>query len=237
MCVVAVGVGISAQWRLIVAGNRDEYHARPSLPLHRWEDDSGIIAGRDLVSGGTWMGLSEVGRFAVVTNIRDPDGPDPEKLSRGALVADWLTEAKIVDEPERFNPFNLILGGPEGIDYIANRPAPLRQLLPDGIHMFSNAIHCDPWPRKDRLRNEFGVWLDHSSTRPEKLLDLLSNETEFDRDAQPIFIKSPVYGTRCSTVFAMDHGGGGFALERRFGPDGKATGETRIEFRWPSSVS
>ncbi len=94
MCVVAVAIDAHPRWRLVVAGNRDEYHARASAPLARWDEVSGIIAGRDLVSGGSWMGVSEAGRFAVVTNIRDADGPDPAKLSRGALVADWLAEGR-----------------------------------------------------------------------------------------------------------------------------------------------
>ncbi len=74
----------------MLVGNRDEYHARASAPLAAWEDVPHVIGGRDLVSGGGWLGVSEEGRFAVVTNIRSPEGPDPDKFSRGALVSDWL---------------------------------------------------------------------------------------------------------------------------------------------------
>ena len=146
MCVVAIAWNAHPKWRLVVAGNRDEYHARASAPLGPWDDGSGIIAGRDLVSGGSWMGVSESGRFAVVTNIRDADGPDPNKLSRGALVTDWLAEGRLPGASDRFNPFNLIVTGGGTADCLSNRPASSCQSLDAGIHGLSNA-------QKRRLSN------------------------------------------------------------------------------------
>ncbi len=231
MCVVALALNAHPRWHLVVAGNRDEYHARASVPLGRWDDRPGIIAGRDLVSGGSWMGVSDSGRFAVVTNIRDADGPSPDKLSRGALVADWLADGELPEQSDRFNPFNLIVSQGDRADYLSNRPTSLRQPLGAGIHGLSNAIPDEHWPRKDRLINQLAAWLEQAD-HPEQLLDLLREETLPDRDAHPIFIRSPIYGTRCSTVVAVGHDGQGQIIERRFDPDGGATGEVRLEFAW-----
>jgi uncharacterized protein with NRDE domain len=233
MCVVAVAWHAHPRWRLVVAGNRDEYHARASAPLARWDDAPGIIAGRDLVSGGSWMGVADSGRFAVVTNIRDADGPDPAKLSRGALVADWLANGRLPEDADRFNPFNLIVTGGDEADYLSNRPISARQTLTKGIHGLSNAIPDEHWPRKDRLVAALSGWLETMADQPEQLLDLLRDETLPDRDAHPVFIRSPVYGTRCSTLIAVDHEGRGQIIERRFGADGDVSGESRLDFGWP----
>jgi uncharacterized protein with NRDE domain len=233
MCVVAIAIGAHPRWRLVAAGNRDEYHARPSAPLARWDDRSGIIAGRDLVSGGSWMGVSESGRFSVVTNIRNPEGPDPDKLSRGALVADWLTDGTYPDDLSRFNPFNLIVSDGDGAHYLSNRPAASSQSLGIGIHGMSNAIPDEYWPRKDRLMHRMAAWLE-TGNAPEQLLDILSEKAAPDRDAHPVFIRSPVYGTRCSTLVAVDRDGNGLVIERRFGAEGQQTGETSLDFLWSS---
>lgn len=233
MCVVAVAIDAHPRWRLAVAGNRDEYHARASAPLARWNDGLGIIAGRDLVSGGSWMGVSDAGRFGVVTNIRDADGPDPAKLSRGALVTDWLGEARAPEHPVQFNPFNLILVDGAGAAYISNRPRPLHAPLGKGIHGLSNAIPDEHWSRKDRLVHHMTAWLETADCA-DHLLEVLSEETIADREAYPVFIRSPIYGTRCSTVITVDHEGQGQIFERRFAPDGERSGDTSLNFLWPS---
>ena len=232
MCVVAVAWNAHPKWRLLVAGNRDEYHARASAPLVVWHDAPGIIAGRDLVSGGSWMGVSQGGRFAVVTNIRDADGPDPTKLSRGALVSDWLSAGNLPTEVDGFNPFNLIVTDGQSATFLSNRPASTQQSLPTGIHGLSNAIPHEHWPRKERLVAQMADWLTGPANQPEALLDMLGDEETPDRDAHPIFIRSPVYGTRCSTLVAVDDAGGGWIVERRFDANGAVTGETAIDFNW-----
>ena len=232
MCVVAIAWQAHPRWRLVVAGNRDEFHARASAPLAHWEDGSGIIAGRDLVSGGSWMGVSDAERFAVVTNIRDADGPDPAKLSRGALVADWLGEAALPADLGRFNPFNLVVIGADGVRHLANRPTASHQRLTTGIHGLSNAIPNEHWPRKQRLMEQMAAWLDQAPEHLEKLLNLLRDENIPERDAHPVFIRSPLYGTRCSTVVAIDHDGQGQIIERRFDAEGISAGQIALDFRW-----
>jgi uncharacterized protein with NRDE domain len=235
MCVVAIGLESHPRWQLVVAGNRDEFHARASAPLARWDDGSGIIAGRDLVSGGSWLGVSEAGRLAVVTNIRNADGPDPNKLSRGALVTDWLAHGAVPDDPNGYNPFNLFVAEGLNATYLANRPQPSRTPLAAGIHGFSNAIPDGHWPRKNLLVQELGYWLDQRADCVDALLDLLGDESIPDPDGLPIFIRNPVYGTRCSTVILVDAMDKGRFIERRYDAEGANIGETALDFRWPAN--
>ena len=219
MCVVALALDAHPKWRIILAGNRDEFHARPSAPLARWEDaDSHIIAGRDLVSGGTWLGVSEAGRLAVVTNIRTGELPDPAKASRGDLVTDYLRGkgAPDVQSLDRFNAFSLITIGPEGVVLTANRPSPMTMPIPAGIHGLSNGLPHDDWPRKSRLLEAFGDVISTASDLPDAMLDLLTSESIDDS----IFIRDDIYGTRCSTLVLVDYEGCGVIIERQFAVEG-----------------
>jgi uncharacterized protein with NRDE domain len=229
MCVVAVAFEIHPKYRLILAANRDEFHARPSAPVARWNgNDAHIIAGRDLQSGGTWLGVSEQGLVAVVTNIRTDAAPDPEKTSRGALVADYLRGA---DQPTLmalggYNAFSLLTFGPEGAALLANRPGPMSEPLPSGIHGLSNGEPHAHWPRKDRLMQAFAECLEGEAGLTEALLGLLANES-FD---DSIFIRDPVYGTRCSTIITVDRQGNGEITERSYSADGLMTSQISISF-------
>ena len=232
MCVVAIAWQNNPKWRLLVAGNRDELHARPSVPLSRWADYPGIIAGRDSVSGGSWMGVSDEGRFAVVTNIRDTDGPDPDKASRGALVSDWLSVGGQPPATASFNPFNLIVTDLQSAQFVSSRPISTNEALAPGIHGLSNAIPNEHWPRKDRLVDDLTLWLAGPADQPEMLLNLLADETTPGDDVYPVFIRNPLYGTRCSTVIAVDHAGHGQIIERRFNGASAISGETTFDFNW-----
>lgn len=229
MCVVALALDAHPKWRIILAGNRDEFHARPSAALARWQgEDSHIIAGRDLVSGGTWLGASETGRIAVVTNIRTNTPPDPAKASRGDLVADYLRGNGVPDVAmlDAFNAFSLVTIGPEGATLTANRPSPTTLPLAEGIHGLSNGLPNEDWPRKSRLMAAFSEVINSAVDLPEAMLDLLASESIDDS----IFIRSDVYGTRCSTLVLADYHGIGLILERRFGPDGYNAETTEIRF-------
>ena len=229
MCVVALALDDHPRWRIILAGNRDECHARPSAPLAHWEGgDSHIIAGRDLVSGGTWLGLSEQGRLAVVTNIRTGDLPDPSKASRGDLVTDYLRGkgAPDVQTLDRFNAFSLITIGPEGATLTANRPAPMAETIPAGIHGLSNGLPHEDWPRKSRLMAAFNEVISSANDLPDAMLHLLASESIDDS----IFIRSDVYGTRCSTLVLVDYEGCGRIIERQFASEGLQIEQTTINF-------
>ncbi|ONF94944.1 NRDE family protein [Sphingomonas jeddahensis] len=231
MCVVALAWAAHPRWRLVVAGNRDEFHARAAAPLARWEDAPGVLAGRDLVSGGGWIGVSEAGRFAVVTNVAGhPRGEGSP--SRGALVADFLRAGRLPgdDALAAFGGFSLMTIGADA-DFRTNQPEPARHPLAPGLHGISNGPLDPPWPRTRTLTAALNDWL--AADRPvDALLDLLGDEEPAVAGERPVFIRDPVYGTRCSTVIAVDAEGNGTIMERRFGPSGASDGETRLTFTW-----
>jgi uncharacterized protein with NRDE domain len=232
MCVVALAVDCHPRWRLLLAANRDEFHSRDAAPLAHWDDVPHVIAGRDLVAGGSWLGVSEAGRLAVLTNIRDADGPDPKKLSRGALVADWLANGRLPHDTSRYNGFSLILADGQQAVRISNRPLPEQVRLTPGIHGLSNGLPHEPWRRRDQLESVLGEWIAAGREEPDELLALLADEALLDSDGHSIFIRDSIYGTRCSTVIAVDHQGHGHIIERRFGPDGVVAGEHEEAFIW-----
>src|SRR4051794_38720123 len=176
MCVLAFAWRAHPRWRLIVAGNRDEFHDRPARPLARWDRPSHVLAGRDLQSGGSWLGVSERGRFAVVTNLRGYGVPEPGRASRGALVTDFLSGEGRYAEPRDddlsdFNPFNLITADRERAYFLSNRPENVRSLLAPGIYGLSNGALDEPWPKTMRLKEVLLEWIVTAATQPEVLLE------------------------------------------------------------------
>ena len=232
MCVAAIAWNAHPDWRMVAIGNRDEYHARPTAPLAAWGD--GVIAGRDLTAGGTWLGVSE-GRFGLVTNLRVPGYPRPELASRGALVADWLRGAPLV-QTQTMNPFNLWLAGPDGLTLHTNHPEPFSMLLDPGIHGLSYGAHGDRWYKTARLEAALAVWLGQASDQT-PLFAALRDETTQSPDPEDafssVFIVNPTYGTRCSTVILVDAEGNGRITERSFDQSGAVTGEVALTLRWP----
>ena len=232
MCVVTVAWNAHPSWQLVAAGNRDEFHAREAAPLGKWKDALSIIAGRDLLSQGTWFGVSSEGRFGVVTNVRSPDGPDSQKASRGALVTNWLAKSELPNNPDMFNPFNLLVADQKAVHYLSNRPSASHSTLGSGMHSLSNAPIGASWPRKDRLDHAVKAWLKDGAQEPTSLFDILADGGTGTADQYPLFILNPVYGTRCSTILSVDSDGEGHIMERRFNADGAFAGESSATFRW-----
>ncbi len=236
-----------------MAGNRDEFHARPTAALGRWEPPrAGVVAGRDLRSGGTWMGVDDAGRAAVVTNVRDPTAASGGP-SRGALVADYLADTG-ADAAARadmlaacagdYTPFNLLLADADGCHYLGNHP-PARQALAPGVHGMSNGALDAPWPKTRRLMAALAHWLAREDPPLDGLWTALADEWRpadadlpatgvplpLERHLSAAFIRGEDYGTRASTLLAIGHDGHGFIAERRFGPQGVFLGETRMDIR------
>ena len=248
MCVAALAWNAHRDWQLVAIGNRDEYHERPAAPLALWQN--GVIAGRDLQSGGTWLGVTGE-RFALVTNRRGFGLPDPTKASRGALVTDSLSGNGQFADPataplDAFNPFNLILADSNSATFLSNRPKEIRTALTHGIYGLSNGALDEPWPKTLQLKAALTDWLVSKDTGIEPLFAALRNEQiepigvapdqpsdVTDEAAQtPVFIRRAVYGTRCSTVVTIDRAGQGRIVERGFDEDGAVTGETTVSFAW-----
>jgi uncharacterized protein with NRDE domain len=253
MCVLAFAWHAHPRWPLIAAGNRDELHDRPARPLARWDTPDHLLAGRDLQSGGTWLGVSERGRFAVVTNLRGYGAPEPDRISRGALVTDVLSgEGRYADPSEAelsdFNPFNLIVADCASAVFLSNRPEIVRSPLSPGVYGLSNGALDEPWPKTLQLKERLLDWIERGDSRPELLLEDLREESlpnvgirsaapsdvPEEPPLSPIFINHPVYGTRSSTVVAVDDQGQGVIIERRYDASGARVGETALSFFWPT---
>jgi uncharacterized protein with NRDE domain len=246
MCVAAIAWHAHPRWRLVIAGNRDEYHARPAAPLATW--NNGIVAGRDLKSGGTWLGASgATGRCVLVTNRRGFGLADPDKASRGTLVTDLLTGAAEAESTPlaRYNPFNLIVADTAAATFLTNRPDEVRTTLAHGIYGLSNGALDEPWAKTLRLKAALLEWLNAGVDDPEALFAALRDETlpvaglhptqpsDVPREAPDtgVFIRDPVYGTRCSTVLVVDVAGNGTMIERRFDAAGAEAGATTVPLR------
>ncbi len=230
MCVVALAWRIHPDWPLILVGNRDEFHARPSAALAPWDDGSGIVAGRDLKAGGTWLGAHRPsGRVVVVTNVRGAM-PDPAKESRGAMVADMLRgDGRFADpaaaDLDRFNAFNLFaVDGRARL--LTNRPNARVVPLEAGVHALANEPIDQPCPRAERLRAALGAVVE-AGTAPDGLLDTLSATGD-----PALFLEGEVYGTRCSTLVAIAADGRARMTERRYEAGGRPVGTTALEFRF-----
>lgn len=251
MCLAVLALHTLPGLPVLIAANRDEYHARPTIPAAPWPDDPRIVAGRDLQSGGTWMGMNMNGRYALVTNFRDPASVMPGAPSRGALVDKFLrgddtpaAYAALVDSAGAvYNGFNLIVGDLDSAWYCSNRGAPPRELAP-GIYALSNHLLDTPWPKLARTKAAFTRVL-QTAHQPdtEALLAALSDRSvaadnelpdtgislERERFLSSAFIVGPTYGTRSSSVMAM--GSGHCELhEMRFLPDGTAAGRVDLDY-------
>jgi len=252
MCIISLAWQAHPHWLLVAIGNRDELHGRPAEPLTRWRGCEHLLAGRDVHAGGTWLGLSEQGRFAAVTNLAGHGPPDGSRASRGDLLKDFLSGdgryADLEAAPfQDFNPFNLVTIAQGEALVHCNHPEPLSRRLEPGIHGLTNGPIDRPWPKAAHLDAALDDWLHSGSEDCGPLLDALASRRTYPRAAaavpgppaplEPassgIFIDNPVYGTRCSTIVTIDRAGNGTILERRYDGAAVVTGEERLSFRWP----
>jgi uncharacterized protein with NRDE domain len=249
MCLIAFAWHVHPRWRLLLAGNRDEFHARPSAPLARWNDQH-IVGGRDLEAGGTWLGLTEQGRCCVVTNVRDPRDPQ-HGTSRGLLATDYLVgpddatahAQKLLRTAAEYRPFNLLTFDAMHGFYIGNRPQSRSQAIEPGVHGLSNADFNTPWPKTRTLMERLQAWMDAGNEHDfVPLFDALADERQAPDDVLPdtgvglererwlssAFIRGEQYGTRASTIVAIGYDGSGRIVERRFGPAGRFEGQSEL---------
>jgi len=228
MCIILFSYGQTDEYPLIFLANRDEFYDRPSKHAHRWPDHPKILAGRDMVAKGTWLGVSDDGRFAAVTNFRDPFQPKGER-SRGDLVAEFLKTDQPAKEflqevewsSDRYTGFNLLVGeinrDRNEIYYLSNRLLGAKR-LESGLFGLSNHLLDTPWPKVEKGKLELARCIEEKTTDPESLFRILSDESLADDENLPetgighmrekrlsaIFIKTPSYGTRNSTILTFN---------------------------------
>jgi len=227
MCLILVAWRVHPDYPLVVAANRDEFFARPAAEAAWWKDAKDVFAGRDLEAGGTWLGLSRNGRFAGLTNFRDPPRNRNDAPSRGALVADFLTGnestaaalARLQAQGPRYNAFNLFVSDGDSLGIYESASGSARILEP-GIYALSNHLLDTPWPKvtagKSRLARALRALPDDTPLRellrddrpaPDAALPRTGVSLAWERMLSSAFIRAPGYGTRCSTVITRDRHG------------------------------
>ncbi|MGK2924195.1 MAG: NRDE family protein [Lysobacterales bacterium] len=250
MCLILFAWRAHPQYRLVVAANRDEFHDRPAAAAGFWAEEPDLLAGRDLQAGGTWLGVTRSGRFAAVTNYREPLAPEaPLERSRGDLVRNYLAgvaepmrQAREVQEHgQAYRGFNLLLGTRQALVLVSNRmeaPADVAA----GCHGLSNHLLNTEWPKVTAGKARLRELLDQDRVEAEALLELLGDRAAAPGEMPLVpgdgafrrhlmdhgFIVSPAYGTRSSTVLLVEQGGRMEFIERSFAPDGSETGTSRF---------
>jgi uncharacterized protein with NRDE domain len=249
MCLALFALDAHSHYALVVAANRDEYHARPAVPAEWW--DEGWLAGRDLAAGGAWFGITRTARWAFVTNVRDPSRNDPAAPSRGALVPAVLANAapprasvaRVIAGAQACNGFNLVAGSGATAAWGSNRADAARTLSP-GVHGLSNAALDTPWPKVTRTKAALAAWCARADRDLAPLFAMLGDTTgapdpelpatgiplERERLLAAPFILGPTYGTRCSTILTIDREGEAYFVERTFDAHGTATGDREFRF-------
>lgn len=242
MCLILIAYKVSAKYPLVMAANRDEFYNRPTARMDWWKD-KGLLAGKDLKGGGTWLGLSNTGNFSALTNYREGSYNDPDAPTRGTLVLDYLEGSgnvsdyyqKISPKVFQYNGFNLLLGALENLHYLSNRDKSGLQVLPPGVHGLSNHLMNSPWQKvtkgKERLQRIVGKrkivdkealfrMLRNRETAADEVLPETGIPYIWEKRLSSMFIESEIYGTRVSTVVMVDKEGKVEVEERAYYPKG-----------------
>lgn len=228
MCVIFFAFKQHPKYPLILLANRDEFYERPTAKVHFWEEAPQIFAGRDLVHNGTWLGITKSGRFAAVTNYRDPNAPKGI-ISRGDLVSNFLKGQENVEKylkqiqknADDYSGFNLLVGEinkqTDEVGYYSNRQDKIT-ILEAGIYGLSNHLLDTPWRKVEKGKSVLSKILQTDELHKDKFFELLTDKTLADDKDLPdtgigyerekllsaIFIETPIYGTRSSSLVLAD---------------------------------
>ncbi|MBS1950852.1 MAG: putative NRDE family protein [Cytophagales bacterium] len=232
MCLIFLAVNQHPNYKLIVAANRDEFYARHTESASYWKNHPDILGGRDLEAVkpngtcGTWMAVKLNGRIAMVTNYRDLKNLKAQAPSRGHLVTNFLLSnespqsylQRVETEADQYNGFNLIVGNANELFYLSNYKNGIEKIS-NGLHGLSNALLDTAWPKVLIGKEKTKTLFREQTIDPQKILDALHDEhpapddqlpdtgvgLERERMLSSMFIKSPNYGSRCSTLVTVNH--------------------------------
>ena len=250
MCLILFSYAQHPRYRVVLASNRDEFLERPTKPADRWTGPRPMVAGKDLKAGGAWLGISTEGRFATVTNFRESTTEAQDAPTRGRLAPDFIfgdlePEAyieQIHQSDARYNGFNLLLGDSQGLWWYSNRHDDLQWVEP-GLHGLSNHLLNTPWPKVERGKARLEKMLRADRIDPDSVFDMLKDDEpapdemlpdtgvgiEWERRLSPMFIRTPHYGTRCSSLLLIDYSGHATFYERTYPADGGSPFEKSFE--------
>lgn len=231
MCLIVFAWQVVQSAPLIAAANRDELYDRPTAPAQWWQEHPKVFAGRDMVAGGAWIGITRDGpggpKFAALTNVREGAAPRPGAPSRGHLVADYLSGDAdpqqfvdgLSDRSGDYKGFNLLLGDRNTLIWFSNRGQTETRNgrpLPPGIYGLSNALLDPPWPKVVRTKAQFASlmcqgapeeayfeMLADTARAPDVRLPDTGITLELERSYSSVYIETPAFGTRSSTVVKL----------------------------------
>jgi uncharacterized protein with NRDE domain len=250
MCLVLVAWQGSANYPCVIAANRDELHARPTAPAQWWDGQPQILAGRDLLAGGTWLGITRTGRFAALTNFRDPEQRRADAPSRGRLVTSILESAAGVAEvldhlrgvAASYNGFSVIFSDGKRLAVFESAIGGGRELGP-GIYGLSNHLLDTPWPKVQNAKSRLSAALtdlrDSSAAlallrddepAPDERLPRTGVSVQWERLLSSAFVRAPDYGTRCSTLVRIDQSRRACFDEWTWDSTGAQIGMTSLQF-------
>jgi uncharacterized protein with NRDE domain len=251
MCLILVAWRSTGEFPCVIAANRDEFHARSAEAAHWWPTQPQILAGRDLQAGGTWLGMTRSGRFAALTNYRGPEQRKPDMPSRGTLVTSILqSDAGVSEilnhlhqEGSAYNGFNLLFSDGKRLAIYESMPGVGRELGP-GIYGLSNHLLDTPWPKVQTAKSRLSAALSElpntdsalallrdEELAPDEHLPKTGMSVAWERLLSSAFIRSPTYGTRCSTVVQVDREGRTCFDEWTWDAAGRQTAKVNIEFK------
>lgn len=251
MCLIFISINDHPKYKLIVAANRDEFYARKTAAVSVWADHPDVIGGRDLEAQGTWMAMTKGGKIGMVTNYRDIKNINPKAPTRGLLVTDFLfnkyeAEAYLKEvhlKASQYNGFSLVVGSIDELYYYSNYQSRIIKLT-QGFYGLSNHLLDTPWPKVKRGKKKMTSVLTSSDFGPSELFEVLRDEKiapdnqlpntgldiERERAVSAMFIKSPNYGSRCSTVVLVDRDNNVSYTERVYNLE--TFDHTEKEFKW-----
>ena len=253
MCLISFAWKYDAQYPLIWLSNRDEFYNRPTQQVHFWEENQQILAGKDLAAGGTWLGVTQNGKIAALTNYRDPQNIRDEAPSRGHLVSNFLSQEvsppeylhQIAQTAHQYNGFNLLVGDTEQLWYFSNyqnKP----QKLESGIYGLSNHLLNTDWYKVGRAKDKIKklidsqhfvpqLWLDqwHDTTLPSSDGQVQQTGLSMDKERMlsPMFIQSPQYGTCASSLLWIARNKRITFVERTYNTPSKRVAERQFDFQ------
>ncbi len=245
MCLIVLAYKAVKEYPLIVAANRDEFLDRPALAASFWTDHPDLLAGKDLQSGGTWLGITRHARFAALTNFRDLTRSRSNGPSRGLLVRDALLKDAPLADTSSMEGFNLIHGPIDALRYHSN-VVQNDEILPVGFHGISNHLLDTPWPKVVKARTRFERALSNDQPDIEELFGILQDReqalddelpetgigVEWERKLSSMFIKAENYGTRCSTVIMVRKDGKVLFEERTYAPVPLPPARYDLQLKW-----
>lgn len=251
MCLILIAWRVHPTFPCVLIANRDEYFDRPTAAADWWTQKPDILAGRDLQAGGTWLGATRSGRFAALTNFRDPKANIADAPSRGTLVSDFLAEnwsttqglTELARRGACCNPYNILCSDGSELGIYESTTRQARALGP-GLYALSNHLLDTPWPKVRQAKSRLSAALTELPNAA-AMLDLLRDtepahddqlprtgiSLELERMLSSAFVKGANYGTRCSTVLTVAADGAAVFREWTWDAAGRLAGMARYTFK------